>query len=236
MVRILGSLPLASAFGAALSLLSLAQTSSCLPNDLRPRQDSAPPPSPISFAPAQNWEGIDGTWNTFVLQVGEPAQTVRVMISTASQQQWVIDPRGCSASDTVCAESRGDTFSYNSSSTWDMIGLYKLWIEENLGRFGNANYGYDTVSLGYQGEGGPTLKNQTVGSLATNEFYFGHFGINPKPTNFTNFTHASPSYLTELKDQGYIPSVSWGYTAGVPYRRFPPSHKNIAFRFPECGD
>lgn len=153
-----------------------------------------------------------------MLQVGEPAQTVRVMISTASQQQWVIDYRGCSTGDDVCAEARGDTFTYNTSSTWDMVGLYKLWIEENLGRFGNANYGYDTVSLGYQGEGGPTLKNQTVGALATNAFYFGHFGINPKSTNFTNFTHASPSYMTSLKDQGLIPSVSWGYTAGVPYR------------------
>ena len=149
------------------------------------------------------------------------------MISTASQQQWVIDYRGCSTGDDVCAEARGDTFTYNTSSTWDMVGLYKLWIEENLGRFGNANYGYDTVSLGYQGEGGPTLKNQTVGALATNAFYFGHFGINPKSTNFTNFTHASPSYMTSLKDQGLIPSVSWGYTAGVPYRRFPSSHKFI---------
>jgi hypothetical protein len=107
-----------------------------------------------------------------------------------------------------------------------MVGLYKLWIQENLGKAGNANYGYDTVALGYEGEGGPTLQNQTVGALATNEFYFGHLGINPKPTNFTNFTDSSPSYLTTLKDQGLIPSVSWGYTAGVPYRKFPPSHKH----------
>jgi hypothetical protein len=180
-------------------------------------------PAPISFAPAQNWEGIDGTWNTFVLQVGVPVQTVRVMISTSSQQQWVIDPKGCPGStstDQTCVEARGTTFDYTSSESWETIGLYDLWIEENLGMYGNANYGYDTIALGYPGEGGPLLKNQTVGSLATNEFYFGHFGIDPKPTNFTNFTDASPSYLTNLKTQGLIPSVSWGYTAGVPYRGY----------------
>jgi hypothetical protein len=149
------------------------------------------------------------------------------MVSTSSQQQWVIDPRGC-PNDTpqgACAESRGDTFNYNSSTTFDFIGLYKLWMQENLGRVGNANYGYDSVTLGYEGEGGPTLQNQTIGVLATPEFYFGHFGINPKPTNFTtNFEPASPSFMASLRDQGLIPSVSWGYTAGVPYRKFSTSH------------
>ncbi|KIW02635.1 uncharacterized protein PV09_06075 [Verruconis gallopava] len=203
----------------ALSLLALTPSSSCLPGRLRPRATTVP--APISFSPAQNWEGIDGTWNTFALQVGTPAQAVRVMISTASQQQWVIDPRGCpsdASSFSTCASSRGDTFNMSQSTTWDTIGLYELWIEKNLGLYGNANYGYDTVTLGYPGEGGPTLKNQTVGVLATDAFYFGHFGINPKPTNFTNFVDESPSYLTDLKKAGLIPSVSWGYTAGAPYR------------------
>ncbi|KAK5161623.1 hypothetical protein LTR04_004020 [Oleoguttula sp. CCFEE 6159] len=83
---------------------------------------------------------------------------------------------------------------------------------------GNAQYGYDTVGLGGVGEGGPTLKNMTVGGLAVNDFYLGIFGVNPKPTNFTSFAEGSPSYITTLRDQNLIPSVSFGYTAGARYR------------------
>jgi hypothetical protein len=219
MLRFL-SLPLASTCSTVLLLLSFTPSSRCLPPSraLSPR---AVAPAPISFPPSQNWEGIDGSWNTFVLRVGTPEQTVRVAISTASQQTWVVDPRACpedTASNQSCADSRGTTFNLEKSSTWKPVGLYDLWIESNLGLVGNAEYAYDTVGLAYPGEGGPTLSAQTVGAIATTSFYFGHFGINPKPTNFTNFTSQSPSYISSLKQQGQIPSVSWGYTAGAPYR------------------
>jgi hypothetical protein len=157
------------------------------------------------------------------LRIGSPEQTVRVIISTASQQIWAVDPRGCNPDDnttTNCPDARGTTFNYETSTTWKPQGLYDLWIEQNLGLQGNAEYGFDTVGLGYPGESGVTLKDQTVGALATPQFYFGHFGINPKPTNFTNYTSQSPSFMTTLKEQSLIPSVSWGYTAGAIYREF----------------
>lgn len=212
-------LSLPSSCSAIVLLLAYSQSASCLPGSLWPRTTTLP--APIGFTPDQNWEGIDGAWNTFALRVGTPEQTVRVVVSTASQQTWVIDPRGCpndTPTNTSCADSRGTTFNYETSSSWKREGLYDLWIESNLGLSGNAEYGFDSVGLGYPGEGGVTLKNQVVGSLATTAFNFGHFGINPKPTNFTNLTSQSPSFMTTLKDQNLIPSVSWGYTAGVPYR------------------
>lgn len=79
-------------------------------------------------------------------------------------------------------------------------------------------YGYDVVSLGGLGEGGPTLKNSTVGAVAVNDFYLGVFGLNPKPTNWTSYDDPAPSYMTQLKEQKLVPSVSFGYTAGAPYR------------------
>src|SRR5262249_16621162 len=39
--------------------------------------------------------------------------------------------------------------------------------------------------------------------------------------NWTNFTDPSPSYMTSLKDEGLIPSVSWAYTGGAQYRTSP---------------
>ncbi|KAF1982738.1 acid protease, partial [Aulographum hederae CBS 113979] len=173
-------------------------------------------PAPIAFAPDQNWEGIDGTWNTFTIGTGTPPQYTRVLISTTSQQTWVVLPAGCPG-DPACFP-RGYSFNYSLSQTWDPIGTYDFYIEKQLGYEGNAAYGYDTVSLGGYGEGGPSLPNMTVGAFAVESFWFGHFGLHPKPTNFTNFTDGSPSYMHTLKEQDIIPSVSFAYTAGAQYR------------------
>lgn len=177
-------------------------------------------PAPLSINPDQNWDGIDGAWSSFTLRVGTPEQNVRTFVSTASYQTWVVLPQGCEAagSPDLCANSRGWIFDANSSSTFDRVGIYDLWIEKNLGYTGNAVYGYDTVGLGGQGEGGPTLLNTTVGTFAVESFYLGVFGVNPKPTNFTDFSTQSPSYMSLLKEENYIPSVSFGHTAGASYR------------------
>lgn len=55
------------------------------------------------------------------------------------------------------------------------------------------------------------------GSLT--QVYSGIFGLNPQPVNFTSLGNlSSPSFLTTLKDEGTIPSLSWSYTAGAKYR------------------
>lgn len=178
------------------------------------------PPAPISINPDENWDGIDGSWSSFTLRVGTPEQFVRVFLSTASYQTWVVLPQGCEAAadPKACANARGWIFDSSASSTFDRIGIYDLWIEQNIGYSGNAVYGYDTVGLGGQGEGGPTLLNTTVGTFAVEDFYLGVFGVNPKPTNFTDFNTQSPSYMTLLKEQDYIPSISFGHTAGASYQ------------------
>lgn len=109
-------------------------------------------------------------------------------------------------------------FNISQSTTWEEIGWYSLRIEQNLNLGSNGHFGYDTVSLGYEGEGGSTLKNTTVGTIATNDFWLGIFGLHPRPTNFSSFDEPSPSYMTLLKEQSYIPSLSYGYTAGAQYR------------------
>ena len=62
-----------------------------------------------------------------------------------------------------------------------------------------------------------TVKNTTIGTLISPNFWLGHFGVNPKPTNFSSFADPSPSYMTLLFEQKKIPSLSFGYTAGAPY-------------------
>ena len=177
-------------------------------------------PAPIAFNPDQNWDGIDGEWSSFTLRVGTPAQYVRTFISFASYQTWVVLPQGCNAasSQSECIASRGGIYDNSTSTTFTYQGLYDLSVARNLGYNGNAIYGFDTVGLGMEGEGGPSLLHTTVGALAVEDFYLGIFGINPKPTNWSNYDEGSPSYMTLLKQQNYIPSVSFGYTAGAKYR------------------
>lgn len=79
-------------------------------------------------------------------------------------------------------------------------------------------FGNDTVGLGVQGSGGPVLPNQIVAAYTSDDLRVGMFGVNPASTNFTATDRGRPSYLSSLKDQGKIPSLSFGYTAGNQYR------------------
>lgn len=74
------------------------------------------------------------------------------------------------------------------------------------------------MGLGIQGSGGPSLPHQIVGAFSTDDFYLGFFGVNPASTNFTQQEQGEASYMTTLKNQNLIPSLSFGYTAGNKYR------------------
>lgn len=132
--------------------------------------------------------------------------------------------QGCIASDPdTCDYLRGSTFHINESRTWQDQGLFRLPLrsERYLGYSGSADYGFDNITLGWPGSGGPTLDHQVVTGLATKDFYVGSLGLSPYPINFTNFSSPFPSMLTTLKNDNIIPSLSYGYTAGAPYLPIP---------------
>jgi len=190
--------------------------------DLAPRATVIP--APIAFVPNQNWEGIAGQWNSFTLRIGTPQQYIRVFPSTASQQTWAVDTAACDNTwyfhndSSSCSSSRGDTYNITESSSWEDIGWYSLRIEENLEFFGSGHFGHEKVSLGFLEDNGPSLTNTTVGTMDSGDFWLGVFGLHPRPTNFTSFDESAPSYMTLLKEQGLVPSLSFGYTAGAQYR------------------
>ncbi|KAL8946646.1 MAG: hypothetical protein Q9222_006987 [Ikaeria aurantiellina] len=185
-----------------------------------PRAAKSSLPKPISVAPSQYWEGDDGPWSSFTLQVGTPVQDVRVFISTASQVSWVVlEGQGCRANDATCASARGGLFNMNASSTWRSNGFWQLGNERNLGIYANGLFGNDTIGLGIQGSGGPSLADQIMAVIGTEQIYVGMFAVNPKRTNYTGITEqGQASYMTTLKQQNLIPSSSFGYTAGAQYR------------------
>ncbi|KAF2841866.1 acid protease, partial [Patellaria atrata CBS 101060] len=180
-------------------------------------------PDPISFAPDQNWDGIDGEWSSFPLRIGTPPKIVRVFVSTSSQQTWAVQTNGCpygtQEEKVECQYQRGWVFNWNDSSTWDDIGTYNTWINRQLGYNTNAVYGYDTVGLGMDEGEGPLLEDQVVGAIAGNPYWLGIFGVHPKPTNFSGLGNiTSPSFMSTLREQNLIPSLSFGFTAGARYQ------------------
>lgn len=142
-------------------------------------------PEPIVIPASQNFEGNDGPWSSFTIRIGSPAQNVNVYMSTASYQTWAVVPEGCTPSDGVdCPKLRGGLFDPRLTTTWIPItkspngtDTFRLGLEANLGYSGNGRYGYDTVALGWDGSGGPSLEHQVVGGIATKEFYLGSFGL-----------------------------------------------------------
>lgn len=66
---------------------------------------------------------------------------------------------------------------------------------------------------------GPSLDTQVVAGIDQNYWLsMGMFGLGQEPTNFTNLNNPHPSFLSTLKQRDIIPSLSWSYTAGAPYR------------------
>ena len=173
-------------------------------------------------------DGNDGTWSSFAFQVGSPAQIVRLFVSTALHQTSVVVPEGCIATDPAdCADLRGGLFLRNESSSFEVnvanlsSAIYPLLLGDNteLGYTGKATFGFDDITIGWEGSGGPKLENQTIGGIAAKDSYLGLFGLTPRASNFTSFNDPIPSFLQNLQNKSMIPSLSWAYTAGNQYRK-----------------
>ncbi|KAL8699883.1 MAG: hypothetical protein Q9201_005747 [Fulgogasparrea decipioides] len=149
--------------------------------------------------------------------------TVRVFASTAVPETWTVSTGGCAAGDSAgCSDSRGGLFSPNASTTWDHIDKFALGVELNLRNYSSnqdyGEYGFDILALGYQGSGSPSVNHSVIAGIETDDFYVGNIGLSPQPINFTTVDNPPPSLLSQLKSTGQIPSLSYGYSAGAPYR------------------
>ncbi|KAF2007348.1 acid protease [Amniculicola lignicola CBS 123094] len=173
---------------------------------------------PLSIPASQYWDGDDGPWSTFRIEVGKPAQQVRILPASDQSATWLVLPEACLAHpEQDCADNRGSTYKWNSSSTWEEYGSYELntFLEKRVGLDGQALYGYDTLTLGWAGDGLPSLNHQLIAGLVGKDFYLGSLSLNPRPNNFTDYNNPIPSLIQNLRNASTpIPSSSWSYTAG----------------------
>ena len=104
-------------------------------------------------------EGVDGTWSTFEIHVGNPQQVARVLPATSWQETWVIYGAAQGACNTSvgvasdCAATRGGFFESSSSTTWvdsvagdDASSQYFLDLNTDLGYNGVGLYGMSLLT------------------------------------------------------------------------------------------
>lgn len=84
----------------------------------------------------------------------------------------------------------------------------------------NGTYGYDTLALaGSSGAANISVDHQVIAAIITDDFFVGNLGLSNQAINMTSSADSSPSFLTSLKNQNLIPTLSYGYTAGASYRK-----------------
>ena len=171
-------------------------------------------------------DGNDGKWSSFAVQIGSPPQVIRVLPSTSGSSLWAVLPEECTKFDpSTCADDRGGAFNPNISTSWVEKGLFQLpdYSEQaalpsiyNV----NSSWGLDNITLDWPANGGLSLEKQVTAAYAAKDFYIGSLGLSPYPTNVT-YTEEYPSLLSTLRSRSFIPSLSYGYTAGAIYKQRP---------------
>ncbi|KAH7078898.1 aspartic peptidase domain-containing protein, partial [Paraphoma chrysanthemicola] len=167
--------------------------------------------------------GDDGPWSSFRIGVGEnDTQQIRVLPANTQSSTLLVIPEACSSMLTQagksCTDQRGGLFMRNESKSWQYSGQYVLdtFLEERVGVEGDGLFGFDSLSLGWNGDGLPTIAEQSVAGIITPSLALGSLALNPRPINFTNYNNPVASLLQNLRNISTpIPSLSWSYTAGA---------------------
>ncbi len=97
-------------------------------------------------------------------------------------------------------------------------------IQDYLDEYDSGDFGFDVLGVGSAGDTSNDAEGQVIAALATKDYDVGLLGVTDYPTNFTLFDDPRPSYLSTLKTQSKIPSLSFAYSAGAHYRINVPAH------------
>jgi len=200
------------------------------------------PPAPYVLTPTGEFNGNDGDWSTFWINVGDSdgtghGQNFKVLISTSSA--LIIVPGHSEVCDSNCAEGRG-LATYNSAipdglvegKSWKLVGTYELklpewWFNKTL----TGKYGTDNVGLGQSSAQSLILTDQYVVQNLDLELYMGLFGLAYGDVATSNSGSSKPPFLTNFFASNQIPSKSFGYTAGAKYSKWMPFNLYIHARF-----
>lgn len=180
---------------------------------------------------------------SFYVHAGTPPQHFQVLPSLNSRTiyiPWSVDCESiplanCSASrgaevltsNSSSTSSMSFGFQPNASSTWQEIGEHNLEPGTQFELDGTSLYGYDSAGISFVGNVNDnlTIQGQAVGAYSTpseiglSRLWLGRLGLSQFDMTINN-TNRPVSFLHALKQQGHIPSLSYGYQAGAAYREY----------------
>lgn len=115
-----------------------------------------------------------------------------------------------------CSAARGGIYEPEESSDWRPLGTWELGLSY-LGYGGNGEYGRDRITTPSSTSSVPySMDGVLMAAVNTTSYLNGLFGLGITQGNFNGTVAESP--LTQaVKDYGWIPSYSFGYTAGAHY-------------------
>jgi hypothetical protein len=191
----------------------------------------------FSIDPSQYWDGNDGSWSTFNVNIGTQPQQMRVLPATSQSSTFVVLQQGCptSSAPANCPSLRGNIFNPAQSKdiSWEQqqapggdLYFYLPFDSENtLPNFTDSTIagevGFDVLNLDWSGNHSPkssdTIKNQTIAAYASSIPWLGLLGISGRPSHIFNQSSSESSPLQALQNNGDVPSLHWGYTAGKSY-------------------
>ncbi|KAL6710792.1 hypothetical protein ACN47E_007849 [Coniothyrium glycines] len=185
---------------------------------------------PYSVPSSQKFDGNDGRWSTFEMNVGTPGQDFRVLPSTKGSVAYIIAPEGCIAGldPPNCQQSRGIEifnsaqnigFQSNESTSWSYIGRFDIDLEQRLGYTSQGDFGFDRLSLGTAADSNQlSLDRQVVAQTADPDYFLGVLPLGQADSSFSSGGSSTPSFLNQLRNATKIPSLSYAYAAGARYR------------------
>jgi Eukaryotic aspartyl protease len=197
------------------------------------RDNSTTATSPFVVPTTGDFEGNDGSWSTFMINVGlKDAQNFRVLVSTSSSSTWVPLPAGCGSNDpSNCPQLRGvEDFAGAkspgySASDGQEIGIYalKLGTSDFSAVYGsnytgiNATFYSDVEGLGPYSNTTPEESGSVIAGVVSKNLFMGSLGLNTVSINLG--TGDVGTFLASYGNasQSQIPSTSFGYTAGASY-------------------
>lgn len=203
---------------------------------LRKRADTIPlPPSPSVVPPSGDFDGNDGSWSTFLINInsdkeGLNGQDFKVLISTSSPLTLLpASNKDCLGE---CAAKRGvlpfagkQVDGVQDSENWDDVGLRTVplpyWDTQDYSGINltkAATWGVTNVGLGRSSAESPVNpKLYAVAKFTSKNWFMGSFGLSVGQVGSDGAT--APTFLSQFKDRQVIASASYGYTAGASYRK-----------------
>jgi hypothetical protein len=185
-------------------------------------------PLPIVVPPSGTFDGDDGAWSTFLINVGDTGdgrsgQNFKALVST-SHSTTVLPMKTVWCNESSCASDRGvlphfgrqSTGYQATSSDYQELGLFSLESETELEPPRNGLYGLDSIGMGLASAESPVLLRQLVVGHMSESPYLSSLGLSPNPVGLGSKPFAP--YLASANTSGAIPSLSYSYTAGAKYR------------------